>query len=88
MPDIECKDLNTFVAECRKAGVSVVVVAEQREYGQHPDPTAIRFERLHLATCLAYAKGSIIRLSLDGQDPGGELQAAGFTVERRSRNRV
>lgn len=88
MNDWECKDLNTFIDECHRSGVHTVIIAQQKEYGQHPDPSAVRYERLDLITCLAYAGGRILRLRLEGSDPEAGLVAAGFTVERRSRNLI
>lgn len=88
MNDWECESLNTFIDECRRSGIRTVVLAQQREYGQHPDPTAVRYERLDLVTCLAYARGRILRLRLEGMNPEADLVAAGFTVEWRSRNLI
>lgn len=89
LPDIGCKDLSTFVGQASTHGCTTVIVATQREYGQYPDPTAVRYERLHRLTCLAYAKGTIIRCECDHADTTeviATLHAAGFTVEERSRN--
>jgi len=89
MPDIRCEDLSTFIATAQKHLCTTVVVAIQREYGQHPEPTAVRYERLHQARCLAYKAGSIISCDIDNPDQPAltqALQAAGFHVEERSRN--
>lgn len=89
MPDIRCEDLSTFIATAHKHGCTTVVVAVQREYGQHPDPDAVRFERLHQVRCLAYKTGSIISCDVEHPNQAAlmqTLQTAGFRVEERSRN--
>lgn len=89
MTEIQCEDLNTFLAEAKNHNVKTVIVAQQREYGQFPDPQAVRFERLNLITVLAYADGQILRTRVQDQDlktVTAAVSAAGFTVETRSRN--
>jgi hypothetical protein len=86
-------DLAGFLGETARRRLRTVVMAWRAEYGQHPAPDAVRYERLNLVTLLAYdaADGCIVRLALDGQDRAAvqaELERAGLTVEVRSRNTV
>lgn len=85
--------LDAFVAETAHRGLHTAVLAWRAEYGQHPTPTAVRYERLNLVTLLAYdsSDGCIVRATLDGVDrlaTQSTLERAGLTVEVRSRNTV
>lgn len=89
----EVADRSAFLAAVRARGLARAVLAWQEEYTQHPDPTAVRYERVRLLTLLAYdpADGCIVRCRLDGMDRAAvaaELAAAGIAVESRSRNIV
>jgi hypothetical protein len=91
MADIQCEDLPTFIATASNEGIKTVILAVRREYGQHPDPAAIRYERLLLVNLLAYANGKIIGCAIEGQEPAeitAHLSDAGFVVEERKRNIV
>jgi hypothetical protein len=86
-------DLDAFITETTRRGLRLVVLAWRAEYGQHPTPTAVRYERLNLVTLLAYDAhdGCIVRATLDGVDRGATqaaLERASLIVEARSRNTV
>lgn len=89
----EVADQPAFLAAARARGLSRAVLAWQEEYTQHPDPGAVRYERVRLLTLLAYdpADGCIVRCALEGADRAAvaaALRAAGIAVEERSRNIV
>ena len=89
----EVADQPAFLAAVHARGIARAVLAWQEEYTQHPDPGAVRYERVRLLTLLAYdpADGCIVRCTLDGADRAAvaaELRAAGIAVEERSRNIV
>jgi hypothetical protein len=87
----DCLDIPAFIRAAHALGCRDVVIAWRREYGQHPDPSAVRYERLELLTLLTYAGGTIVRCQLDGVELDhvrAELTAAGFNVDVRSRNTV
>jgi len=86
-------DLDTFVTETTRRGLRRAVLAWRAEYGQHPTPNAVRYERLNLVTLLAYdaSDGCIVRAILDGVDrvaTQSTLERAGLMVDIRSRNTV
>ena len=87
----EVTDQSAFLQAMRARHLTKAVLAWQQEYTQHPDPTAIRYERVRLLTLLAYdpTDGCIVRCALDGADRralAATLTAAGIAVEERSRN--
>lgn len=89
----EVPDPSAFLAALRARGLARAVLAWQEEYTQHPDPGAVRYERVRLLTLLAYdpTDGCIVRCTLDGVDRQAvraELSTAGIAVEERSRNIV
>jgi len=86
-------DLAAFLAETTRRGLHQAVLAWRAEYGQHPTPSAVRYERLNLVTLLAYdaSSGCIVRASVEGVERAAiqaALEQAGLTVELRSRNTV
>lgn len=89
----DVSDLDAFLVETARRSLRTAVLAWRAEYGQHPTPDAVRYERLNLVTVLAYdpADGCIVRAALDGADRAAvksALEKAGVTVEERSRNTV
>jgi hypothetical protein len=89
----DVSDLDAFLVETTRRGLRTAVLAWRAEYGQHPTPEAVRYERLNLVTVLAYdaADGCIVRVSLDGADRAKvrlALERTGLSVEERSRNTV
>lgn len=89
----DVSDLAAFLAETARRGLTRAILAWRSEYGQHPTPHQVRYERLHLVTVLAYdpAAGCIVRAELDGIDRADvrrSLEQAGLAVEERSRNTV
>lgn len=93
MAEHEVGNVGAFILALQERGLRTAVLAWRQEYGQHPDPGAVRYERLQLATLLGYdrATGTIVRCALDGADRAAvraQLETAGLTVEERSRNTV
>lgn len=88
MSNQPCPDLDSFTAACTAAGITTVIAACRSEWG----PPGIGEPKIDYGPqrevrLLAYNQGTII--SHDGNDAEtiiAELEAAGFTVERRSRN--
>ena len=86
---LEPQDVASFITLCVARGVRLVVVAWQDEWAQTPQAGAVDYSRVVETTLLAYHEGHIIRLAapfLARDEARRALEAAGLTVELRSRN--
>ncbi|HYE04235.1 MAG TPA: hypothetical protein VEL07_01830 [Planctomycetota bacterium] len=91
MTDLDVPDVEAFVRACGERGLERVIVAWQREYSQRPGDGPVHYDRVQRSVLLAYAGGTIIRCTLDGEaaERGAlatRLRAAGLLVEERCRN--
>ncbi len=91
MTDLDVPDPEAFVRACSEHGLERAVIAWQSEYSQCPGDGPIGYDRVQRSVLLAYAGGTIIRCTLDGEAAergalSARLRAGGLLVEERCRN--
>ncbi len=91
MTDLPVPDPSAFVTACRERGVQRAIIAWQAEYSQRPGEGPVHYDRVQRTVLLAYAGGTIISCTLDGEAAertalAAFLRTAGLTVDERCRN--
>ncbi len=91
MTDLPVPEPSAFVTACRERGVQRAIIAWQSEYSQCPGEGPVHYDRVQRTVLLAYAGGTIISCTLDGEAAERTalavfLRTAEIAVDERSRN--
>ncbi len=91
MTDLDVADAEAFLRACSERGLKRAILAWQAEYSQRPGDGPVQYDRVLRSVLLAYAGGTIIRCTLDGEAAqrgalAARLRAGGLLIEERCRN--